>query len=380
MFFRKLFSRKRKSNDTSSVVRSQAANARKPGRRTATKRRMTMEHLHNRELMAADFGAVGGIVFSDLQGNGFDVADPGIAAVTVNLFRDTNANGVFNPGTDVNVGTDTTDANGRYLFDRLTAGTYFVQQTAAAGRIQRAGDELATVIITEALARGEASSGQIQIDNFDGVRQDVADPTSGLITPSSVAAAPEAIGGERDLLVTRTSPGGTVGISVNGDEVDVLAFTSSLSGAGLGTVQWDGVDGNATVLNPIGLRTAGVGIDFTTGDAEGLLIEIGSEQAGNTLTLRFYTDAGNISTAVVTIPDRSGLTPLTEAFTIPFSSFTTTAGAGTTFSNIGAVEAAITITGGSDIILNVVGSIAPGTCHGKFQQRDSVNTWQSSFQ
>jgi uncharacterized repeat protein (TIGR01451 family) len=333
---------------------------RKPRPQVRQVRRLKLEKLLSRELMAADFGAIGGTVYSDLDGDGILIGEPTISGAVINLFRDTNGNGTFDPGTDANIQTANSGLNGEYLFDRLTEGTYFVQQIAVTGQLQRPGDELITVDITETLARGDASSGQQSIDTFDGVLQQASDPAAGLVTPTTSALAPDAVGGERDIALTRTSGVGSISVEVNGVEPGVLAFESSLTGAGTARVQWDGTDADAVMLNPVGLQTAGVGLDFTAGGAEGVLVEIGSDQPGNTVIITLYTDAGNFSSVTVNIPDLSAVADVTEPFTVPFTDFTIGAGAGVDFTDVGAIQADITIGNSSDIILNVVGAIAPG--------------------
>ena len=74
-------------------------------------------------------GAIGDRVFEDLNGNGQqDAGEPGIPGVTVNLL---NAAGNV-------IATDTTDANGNYLFEGLAAGDYGVDFIEPAGFIPTA--------------------------------------------------------------------------------------------------------------------------------------------------------------------------------------------------------------------------------------------------
>ncbi len=84
--------------------------------------------------LAIDFGfsptpsyAIGNLVWKDLNNNGVaDSGEAGFANVTVNLYLD-NGDNVFTPGGDgPAVATTTTDSAGRYLFENLEAGTYFV--------------------------------------------------------------------------------------------------------------------------------------------------------------------------------------------------------------------------------------------------------------
>lgn len=70
----------------------------------------------------AQTGSIGDLVWFDADASGtaepIDVVDYGIAGVTVALIKDTNGNGVFDAGEPI-VATDTTDADGRYLFAGL---------------------------------------------------------------------------------------------------------------------------------------------------------------------------------------------------------------------------------------------------------------------
>ncbi|MEM8930060.1 MAG: SdrD B-like domain-containing protein, partial [Acidobacteriota bacterium] len=70
--------------------------------------------------------AIGDRVWFDVDGDGFqDVGEPGLANVTVNLF-DPGGDGMVGGGDDTLLATLVTDGNGNYLFDRLDAGSYYV--------------------------------------------------------------------------------------------------------------------------------------------------------------------------------------------------------------------------------------------------------------
>ena len=72
-------------------------------------------------------GSIGNVVWLDANGDGTkDAAEDGIPDVSVLLYEDTNANGSFDPGTDLQIAATTTDVNGNYLFAALNAGNYFV--------------------------------------------------------------------------------------------------------------------------------------------------------------------------------------------------------------------------------------------------------------
>jgi hypothetical protein len=86
-------------------------------------KKLRFERLEQRRLLAADLGAISGVVFSDTDGNGlFDAtADAGLPGIQVSL-----------TGTD-DLGLVTraplvSDANGGYRFDNLRAGTYTLTQ------------------------------------------------------------------------------------------------------------------------------------------------------------------------------------------------------------------------------------------------------------
>jgi len=73
------------------------------------------------------FSQIGGNVFNDANGNGKDDGEAGIANWKVYL--DKNNNGKFDSGEKYRL----TDANGDYLFEALTDGTYYVRQTTPTG-------------------------------------------------------------------------------------------------------------------------------------------------------------------------------------------------------------------------------------------------------
>jgi len=65
-------------------------------------------------------GSIGDKVFEDIANNGvFDGADVGINGVTVNLYEDTNGNGVIDAGSDLLIATTTTAGGGNYSFANL---------------------------------------------------------------------------------------------------------------------------------------------------------------------------------------------------------------------------------------------------------------------
>ncbi|MBP7275442.1 MAG: choice-of-anchor A family protein, partial [Kiritimatiellae bacterium] len=75
-------------------------------------------------------GRIGDYVWNDLDGDGVqDAGEPGLAGATVELYQDSNGNGVID-AEDLLVGTRVTGANGQYLFTGVTAGSYLVSVAA----------------------------------------------------------------------------------------------------------------------------------------------------------------------------------------------------------------------------------------------------------
>ena len=84
--------------------------------------------------MTVDFGfyppamSLGNRVFKDFNNDRiFNGADVGVDGVVVNLFRDTDQDGVPDSGITNPIATTTTDNGGYYIFDGLVAGFYLVQ-------------------------------------------------------------------------------------------------------------------------------------------------------------------------------------------------------------------------------------------------------------
>jgi hypothetical protein len=70
---------------------------------------------------------LGDYVWFDTNNNGVvDVGEGSVGGVVVELYRDTNGDGVYTPGIDAYVGTQTTNGVGFYQFNGLTSGDYVV--------------------------------------------------------------------------------------------------------------------------------------------------------------------------------------------------------------------------------------------------------------
>lgn len=297
--------------------------------RNANARRLRMESLERRNLMAADFASITGTVYTDLTDDGLTGDDPRISGATVRLFRD-GGNGTFDNGggDDVAVGTTTTNASGVYRFDDLIAGTYFVEQDAVTGQVQRASEQVKTVTISSAQAAGV--SGQ-SIDTFD-TNQTASGTVIG--TPvTDVVAAGEAIGGQREMLVN-LSADTLIDLISNSSTPGVLQFDSSAAGAGTRIITYDGTgESDATAVDGTGLGN----VDLTSGGADSALrFAVGSDQTGGNLIIRAYSSATDFSTITVPI-DNTGGTPTSDVIA-RFADFTTAGGTGADFTSINALQ------------------------------------------
>lgn len=306
----------------------------KKKRRRQSRRRLVAERLESRAMLAADtLATLTGTVFSDQTDDGLTGDDPRLSSITVELFRD-GGDGLFDAGLgggdDTSVGTTTTDGFGVYEFTDLGADTYFVRQTAGSGFIQKSGEDVVTVTITGSQAAGVMGT---SIDSFNSTDQTVtASGTSGTTANSSIAA-PEAVGGERDLFVELTSTATSISIDVAATAQQLMEFSASATATGTRTITWDGADGDATSLDPVGLG----GIDLTQAGANtGFLLQVGADQSDAQLRITAHTDGSNSSTSTVTLPNTAG--PANDLLFVPLSGFTVASGTGVDFTNIGALE------------------------------------------
>ncbi len=77
---------------------------------------------------------LGNLVWNDMNGNGLkDTNEPGIAGVTVNLYRDADANNT--PDNTTPIAVTTTNASGFYSFTSLSAGNYIVGVVVPTGYV-----------------------------------------------------------------------------------------------------------------------------------------------------------------------------------------------------------------------------------------------------
>ena len=193
----------------------------------------------------ASLGPIGDTVFSDANNNGIhDPGESGIPGVTVVLYRDTNNDNVFDPAIDLPVATQVTDNAGKYFFDSLVTGTYFVSvdngQSALSSYTKTTTDQetgnqpgkVSTEINTTlgvGLQNRNVINGSLDL-NGDGAI------TS---TDNGFANGVQVIAGELDLngdgSITPTDDGWWNGIQVIDGKLDVVAG-GGITAADVGTV------------------------------------------------------------------------------------------------------------------------------------------------
>ena len=309
-----------------------------------TGRRLRLEQLEGRRLLASDLGVITGIVTHDTPVDG----------ATINLYLD-DGDGIFEPTGDDGPTADattTTDAAGTYVFDQLAAGDYWIEQEA-----QTVGsDTLAQIarLVTISAAAADGVAGDV-IDDFADtlppstvIATDVLNPASGTFDHL------QALGDERDLIVSLVGPGITSNgiLSATGN---VLSFSTSSDVSGTFTAVYDGDDNDADTLDPVGL----VGLDLTDGGVNtAIKIRAAADLDGASVTLRVHTDGTNFSESdPIDIP--GGNTP--EDFVFHFADFNATGGTGADFTSVGAIEMVIVTTAnGTDGSVTLLGAFGPG--------------------
>ncbi len=328
--------------------------------RERNRRALQLETLEGRSLMAIDLAVISGTSFVDLTSNGLTGDDTRVGGATVQLFRDSNTNGTFESGTDVLLGTATTNsttgvysfastsAGGTLAANTLTAGNYFVRQLPIASFNPPSTPTLVTV------SSGDRNGTPVRvIDPFTGGAQSLsADSVTPVVNGSASNAS--IVGGERDVRLTYTSGIQDVQLDII-PSISTLSFSSNLQVLGNVLLQYDGVDGTGT-LNATGL--GGITLNGTDSRA-GIQLSTRGDNAGGTAVVRVYTSATNFSTSTVNIPAQT--TP--EPIFVPFSSFTTGVGAAAAadFNSVGAIEVLINGVVELQATVTVVQSLRPTT-------------------
>lgn len=329
------------------LLSSFAKGNRVSSQRRLARRKIRLELLESRQLMAAD---IQGVVYHDANNDGIvGSAETRLSGIPIQLFLD-NGDGVFG-NTDTLKATATSGANGAYSLSAATAGTYFVvQNSEPAGFVQRQNQRIQKVTLA---ASDIAIADKLVLDTFNTTQQ-VVDASFPVATPnSSSLAAPESVGGERDVFVDATK--GRISVEANDTSgLGKLVFAVNPGANGKRVVSYDGVDGtsnlNATGLNNLDLTSAG--------EANAFRFQIGGE-AGTRLIIRVYSGA-NVSTREVPIPTTEEAEPTADLI-VPFSEFSSSAGSGANFAAIGAIELEVIGPGAADAIVNAFSTVGPTT-------------------
>ena len=161
----------------------------------------------------------------------------------------------------------------------------------------------------------------------------------------SSAAAPEALGGNREVHVARTSHNrGAAQLDVGSSLSPGAAFSLGFGTAGLASIVWDGLDQNRR-LNPRGL----CGLDLTEGGINDRFSLLAMADLGMEVTVRIYSNRRDWSEATLHIP--AGLRAF-QAFELPFDEFMARCGSnGADFTRIGAVS--LTLAGGESLDVGI---------------------------
>ncbi len=326
------------------------------------RRRMLLERLDRREVLAADIGAIAGVAFVDEALDGLSQDDPRLESVTVELYQDdgVGSEGVFSDSggdADTLVGTTTTAGGGDpqpgfYRFDDLSPGDYWVVQSASGGLTVP--DPILVTVTNDGGA-------QVQlIDDYSGTGQSLTvDGVEGdLATDSAVDA--NVIGGHRDIRLERTNGTGNILVTVdNSVSPPELILNPSSGSEGDVLIQYDGGD-EAVTLDAVGLG----GVSLSGGAVgegpitnSGLRVLTRSVSAGQQIFVDVYTDANNFSQATIDIPQDA--VDFGEIF-VPFADFVDGGiDGGADFNNVGAIEASMTLTADNDAFVSILESIAP---------------------
>lgn len=344
-----------------SILRPNHSRRRKQSvRRSEGRTSRVLECLEDRMLLAAadQLGAIEGVVFQDVGGDGLTGDDILQSGVTVNLYLD-GGNGIFESDNGTAGGDDTvvtggtnpatSDINGEYEFTGLAAGTYFVEQQAPPTSMVATND-VATVILTDAEARGTTS---LVIDSF-GEPTPEQSLTATVGSPdSSTETGVTALGGIRDMYVEVAGAGSTSTVDFRANQISGFAdLVSAFGTSGQGTITWDG-DTDPDNLSVTDLTA----VDLTdSGVTTGIGVNIGAGKNNMLLTINVYTDLANVSTVSIAIPNTGGtsVSPVFASFADDFSG-------SATFTNVRAVTMTLDATAevNSSIVVDEIRTLRP---------------------
>lgn len=216
------------------------------------------------------------------------------------------------------------------------------------------------MLLLSALVLPARAATALVIDTFDaGTSLRIFGPPAGPKTVTGIDDGVDVLGGERDKVLSRTSPNsGSVSENFNLTFVSAMAYASGLSTSGSALVTYDGNDDDAAGLNPTGLG----GVDLTSSYAWAFRMRAASD-LGATATVTVYTDATSCSSASIAVP--ADPTYAFADFVVPFSTLTTASGcaAPADLTNVGAITLFIDgSTRAVDVAIDILETVAsPGT-------------------
>jgi hypothetical protein len=189
------------------------------------------------------------------------------------------------------------------------------------------------------------------IDDFDAFSfLSVGGPPAGAMSNFAAYSTAQALGLERDAVITRDSANsGSVSMDISGSVASQLSYASAPFTSGQLMLSYDGIDGSAG-LNPIGLGN----IDITQSGANTGLFLRSTSDLGAELVFTIYTDANHFSTATIPIVADSSFT-FQDYFT-PFALFASGGSlGGADFTRVGAITLWLDgSTPGTDVSLETI--------------------------
>jgi uncharacterized repeat protein (TIGR01451 family) len=263
--------------------------------RNIRKRRLMLEQLEDRRLLAiTNLAAIEGTLFYNLPGGG----TLPVSGEIVSLYED-DGDGLFDSGVDSLEATQATDPNGKYRFDGLSAGRYFVVQPPepSGSIIPPPAPVVVTVDITAADAAGTEG---VLIDHFEDEQLLTAQlPPDGTAQVNSSVVAPGAVGGHRQVVVQVVSGTSTAIVAVDANGNSLFSYAEGPATRGIATAFWDGVAGDHATVHPTGLG----GVDLTgEGVQDSFVINIPASDVPAVQTLIVYSSASNASQVQIPVP------------------------------------------------------------------------------
>ncbi len=329
-------------------------------RASAAGRKLAIENLESREMLAADMAEITGIVRTDLQGDNDASNDVVVVGATATLYRD-GGNGVFDSGDAVVGSSVTTDGNGRYRFNEVGAGNYYVQVTLPNDLQFRPGQGVQAVSISA--DEGDGIVGPT-IDGFTTFQLVKASPPP-VSNADDTLVDSAVLGGERDLyveLTESTNPISAISLAASGGS---LYVASGPGATGNVKIVWDGTDGDAKNVDATGLG----GVDLTTSNGNtmtGIALTSGADHPNAKIMLRVYTDANNWSEYATIVPESLGGAIAGQAIFNFDDTPVAQSGLGADFSNVGALELTFEGVTAVDAQISLVGLVGRATKRADF--------------